>query len=91
MKDKDIVIISAARTPFGKMGGALKDVDCYDLGAIPMKAVLERITLPPDLVDEVWWGMGDSKRKNADSLESAFSLANLVNCDTRDDAPCWVQ
>ena len=60
MKDNDIVIISAARTPFGKMGGALKDVDCYDLGAIPMKAVLERITLPPDLVYEVWWGMGDT-------------------------------
>ena len=35
--------------------------------------------------------MGDSKRKNADSLESAFSLANLVNYDTRDDAPCGVQ
>lgn len=31
--------------------------------------------------------MGDSKRKNADSLESAFSLANLVNYDTEDDAP----
>lgn len=34
--------------------------------------------------------MGDSKRKNADSFESAF-LANLADYDTRDDAPCTVQ
>ena len=37
-----------------------------------------------------WWEMYNSKRKNADSCESAF-LANLVNYDTGDDAPCRAQ
>ncbi|MEN6465296.1 MAG: thiolase family protein, partial [Syntrophaceae bacterium] len=33
----DIVCVSAVRTPFGRFGGSLKDIDNYDLGAIPMK------------------------------------------------------
>ena len=60
MENNNVVIISAVRTPFGKIGGALKDVDCYDLGALSMKAVLERINMSPELVSEVWWGMGDT-------------------------------
>jgi acetyl-CoA C-acetyltransferase len=60
MKDSDIVIVSAVRTPFGKMGGALKDIDCYHLGALSMRAALERSSISPDLVNEVWWGMGDT-------------------------------
>ncbi len=60
MQDNDIVIVSAVRTPFGRLGGALKDVDCYDLGAVSMKAALEKIDLDPGLIDEVFWGMGDT-------------------------------
>ena len=57
---KDIVIVSAARTPFGRFCGSLKAYDYFDLGAIPMKAVLDRANLPPDQVDEVFWGVGDT-------------------------------
>ena len=57
---KDIVIVSAVRTPFGRYCGALKSYDYFDLGAIPMKAVLDRVKLPPDQVDEVFWGVGDT-------------------------------
>ncbi len=57
---KDIVIVSAIRTPFGRYCGALKEYDYFDLGAIPMKAVLERVGLPGDQVDEVFWGVGDT-------------------------------
>ena len=56
----DIVIVSAVRTPFGKYGGSLKDYDYYDLGAIPMKEVVGRINLDPGMVDEVFWGVGDT-------------------------------
>jgi len=59
-KDDDVVIISAVRTPFGRYGGALKDIDYYDLGAIPMGEVLRRVNLSPDEVDEVFWGVGDT-------------------------------
>lgn len=57
---KDIVIVSAVRTPFGRYCGALKTFDYFDLGAIPMKAVLERVNVPGNQVDEVFWGVGDT-------------------------------
>ena len=57
---KDIVIVSAVRTPFGRYCGALKEYDYFDLGAIPMKAVLERVSVPADQVEEVFWGVGDT-------------------------------
>ncbi len=56
----DIVIVSAARTPFGRFGGSLKGIDCYDLGAIVMKEVLARIKLDGGVVDEIFWGVGDT-------------------------------
>jgi acetyl-CoA C-acetyltransferase len=56
----DIVIVSAARTPFGRYGGALKDYDYFDLGAIPIREVLKRLNLEPNVVDEVFWGVGDT-------------------------------
>ena len=59
-KDREVVIVSAVRTPFGRYGGSLKDIDYYDLGAIPMKEVLKRINLEPGIVDEVFWGVGDT-------------------------------
>ncbi|GAB6144795.1 thiolase family protein [Desulfocicer niacini] len=57
---QDIVIVSAVRTPFGRYCGSLKAFDYFDLGAIPMKEVLNRVNLPGDQVDEVFWGVGDT-------------------------------
>jgi len=59
--DKDeIVMVSAARTPFGRYGGSLKDYDYFDLGVIPMREVLKRVNLEPSIVNEVFWGVGDT-------------------------------
>jgi acetyl-CoA C-acetyltransferase len=41
-------------------GGSLKDFDYFDLGAIPMREVLKRVNLEPKVVDEVFWGVGDT-------------------------------
>jgi acetyl-CoA C-acetyltransferase len=41
------VIVSAVRTPFGKLGGGLKDFSATDLGAHAIRAGLERIGLEP--------------------------------------------
>jgi acetyl-CoA C-acetyltransferase len=57
---RDIVIVSAVRTPFGRYCGSLKEFDYFDLGALPMKEVLARINIPGDQVDEVYWGVGDT-------------------------------
>jgi len=59
-KEREVVIVSAVRTPFGRYGGSLRDIDYYDLGAIPMKEVLKRVNLEPEVVDEVFWGVGDT-------------------------------
>lgn len=56
----DIVVVSAVRTPYGKFGGAMKDIDIYDLGAIAMQNAMARINMDPALIDEVWWGCGDT-------------------------------
>jgi acetyl-CoA C-acetyltransferase len=60
MDKNDIVMVSAVRTPFGRYGGSLKDFDYFDLGAIPMREVLRRVNLEPKVVEEVFWGVGDT-------------------------------
>jgi acetyl-CoA C-acetyltransferase len=60
MEKDDVVMVSAVRTPFGRYGGSLKDFDYFDLGAIPMREVLKRVNLEPKVVDEVFWGAGDT-------------------------------
>jgi acetyl-CoA C-acetyltransferase len=39
------VIVSAVRTPFGKLGGGLKDYDATELGAIAIRAALDRVEI----------------------------------------------
>src|SRR5216110_2314439 len=50
------VIVSAVRTPFGKLGGGLKDYEATELGAHAIEAALERIGLEPDEVQYVIMG-----------------------------------
>jgi acetyl-CoA C-acetyltransferase len=59
-KDNDVVIVAAARTPFGRFGGSLRDIDYYELGAIPMREVVKRAGIKPNVVNEVFWGVGDT-------------------------------
>ncbi|GAB6933609.1 acetyl-CoA C-acetyltransferase [Calditerricola satsumensis] len=51
------VIVGAARTPFGKFGGALKDLQAVDLGAAAIREALRRADVAPEQVDEVILGM----------------------------------
>jgi acetyl-CoA C-acetyltransferase len=51
------VILSAARTPIGRLGGALASLKAGELGAIAVRAAVERAGLPrPDEIDEVLIG-----------------------------------
>ncbi|MEW6442288.1 MAG: thiolase family protein [bacterium] len=60
MQPNEIVIVSAVRTPFGRYCGSLRDMDYFELGAIPMREVVARVHLEPAVVDEVFWGVGDT-------------------------------
>jgi acetyl-CoA C-acetyltransferase len=50
------VILGAARTPFGKMSGALASVDATELGATAIGAALERAQVAPEQVEHVVFG-----------------------------------
>jgi acetyl-CoA C-acetyltransferase len=50
------VILSAARTPIGKMGGGLASLDATSLGATAITAALERADVAPDEVQHVVMG-----------------------------------
>ncbi len=54
--NKEVVIVSAARTPIGSFLGALSTIPAPRLGAIAIKGALEKINLKPELVQEVLMG-----------------------------------
>jgi acetyl-CoA C-acetyltransferase len=54
--NKDVVIVSAVRTPIGSFLGSLSSVQAPLLGASAIKGALNKINLKPELVDEVLMG-----------------------------------
>lgn len=55
-KENEAVILSAARTPIGKFQGMLSGVPAVQLGAIAVRAAVERSGIDPAQVEEVWMG-----------------------------------
>jgi len=53
----DLVIISAARTPFSRFGGSLKNIHSSKLGTVVIKEVMKRAGLKADAIDELYYGM----------------------------------
>lgn len=53
---RDVVIVSAARTPIGSFGGALKTVPARTLGAIAVKEAIKRAGIKAEDIDEVIMG-----------------------------------
>jgi len=56
MKDEEIVIVSAARTPVGSFNGALSSLAAHALGEVAIRAALARAHVEPADVDEVIMG-----------------------------------
>lgn len=53
---RDVVIVAAGRTPIGSFNGSLSTLPASDLGAVVIKALLEKSGIPPEQVDEVIMG-----------------------------------
>lgn len=53
---REVVIVSAARTPIGSYGGSLKNVAARTLGAVAVKEAIERAGIKPEQIDEVLLG-----------------------------------
>ena len=56
MPVSEVVIVGAARTPIGRYGGAFRNIHPAELGAVAVRAALERSGVDPGLVDEVLVG-----------------------------------
>jgi acetyl-CoA acyltransferase len=53
----EVFICDAVRTPIGRYGGALAEVRADDLGAIPIRALIERNSwLDPETIEDLAWG-----------------------------------
>lgn len=53
---KEVVIVSAQRTPIGSFGGSLASFSATQLGAIAIKAAVEKAGIKPEQVEEVYMG-----------------------------------
>jgi len=63
---KNIVIVDGVRTPFGRLGGGLKQFHTADLGAIAISKLIERNALDAKEIDAVYFGTanGDARCPN---------------------------
>jgi acetyl-CoA C-acetyltransferase len=53
---RSVFVLSAARTPIGKFGGAFASMSAADLGEVAARAAIERSGLPPAALDETIFG-----------------------------------
>ncbi len=82
---KEVVIVSAARTPIGSFLGALSTVPATKLGAIAIKGALDKINLNPELVQEVLMGnVVQASNGQAPARQAAIyaGIPNTVPCTT---------
>jgi acetyl-CoA C-acetyltransferase len=82
---KEVYIISAVRTPLGSFGGTLKEFSATKLGAIAIKAAIERAGIKPEQVQDVLMGcviqanLGQAPARQAAKFAG---LPNETNCTT---------
>ena len=83
--NKDVVIVSAVRTPIGSFLGSLSTVPAPRLGAAAIKGALNKINLKPELVDEVIMGnVVQAGTGQAPARQAAIyaGIPNTVPCST---------
>ena len=83
--NKDVVIVSAVRTPIGSFMGDLSTVSAPKLGATAIKGALDKINLKPELIDEVLMGnVVQSGTGQAPARQAAIyaGIPNSVPCTT---------
>ena len=74
----EVVIVSAARTPIGKLRGALAAVRADDLAALAIGAAVQRAGLDPDEIEEVYFGCANQAGEdNRNVARMAALLAGL--------------
>ena len=84
MKDEDIVIVAAARTPVGAFNGALSSVPAHYLGQVAIGAAMTRAGIEPGDVDEVILGQVLTAAQGQNPARQAAMGAGIPV-----DTPAW--
>lgn len=82
---KEVVIISAIRTPIGSFGGVLKDLSATQLGAMAIRGAIQKAGVHPDQVQDVLMGCVIQANLGQAPARQAARFAGLpdsVNCTT---------
>ncbi|MCW2976584.1 MAG: hypothetical protein JWM06_1865, partial [Actinomycetia bacterium] len=89
-RQDSVAIVGAARTPFGKFGGALRSLSLPELGSHAATAALERAEIRPDEVDELALGVNfpGSDRSIARQVALRAGVPEERNAYTVDRACC---
>ncbi|MCB1666779.1 MAG: thiolase family protein [Porticoccaceae bacterium] len=85
MKEKQIVIVGAARTPMGGMQGELGELSAAELGSVAIRAAVERAGVSADAVDELYFGSvvtAGQKQAPARQASLGAGLPDSVPCTT---------
>ncbi|MCW2309887.1 acetyl-CoA C-acetyltransferase [Rhodobium gokarnense] len=81
----EVVIVSAARTPVGSFNGSFSNTPAHELGAVAIKAALERASVAPEDVDEVIFGQVLTAAQGQNPARQAAIAAGLPK-----EATAWV-
>ena len=82
---KEVVIVSAARTPIGSFLGSLSSIPATKLGSIAIKGALDKINLKPELVEEVLMGnvvQAGNGQAQARQASMGEGIPDTVPCTT---------
>lgn len=82
---KEVVIVSAARTPIGSFMGSLSTIPAPILGSIAIKGAIQKINLNPSAIDEVFMGnVVQAGTGQAPARQAAIfaGIPNKVPCTT---------
>ncbi|HZD10829.1 MAG TPA: thiolase family protein [Candidatus Binatia bacterium] len=77
---REVVIVSAVRTPIGRLAGALSDVRPDDMAALVIKEAVQRAGVDPEQIEEVYMGCANQAGEdNRNVARMATLLAGLPN------------
>ncbi|MBS1760537.1 MAG: acetyl-CoA C-acyltransferase [Bacteroidetes bacterium] len=76
---KEVVIVSAVRTPFGSFGGSLKSLSATQLGAVAIKSAVSKAGIKPEQVQEVLMGCVIQANLGQAPARQAAKFAGLPN------------
>ncbi len=73
---RDAVIVEAVRSPIGRRKGGLADIHPVDLSATVLTALIDRVGIEPETVDDVVWGCVGQVGEQAGNIARNAVLAS---------------